>query len=1604
MPHGTAVIQNGKILYTAANGYVGPDDFTYTITGQTGLTATGSVNVTVTAATPPTAAADSASLLQGTSILIDVLANDTGLALILTSVTTPQYGTAVIQNGKILYTAPSSYAGADTFSYTETDINGQTASAGVAVTVAPAIVPPATIPTNATVIEGNAVAIDVLANDTGTGLSITAVGAVAHGTATIQAGKLLYTAANGYVGPDDFTYTITGQTGLTATGSVNVTVTEIPPVANPDTATVVAGGSVLVNVLANDTGTGLTLTSVSQPANGTAAIQNGQILYTPAAGFVGTDALSYGLTDTAGETASAALTLTVTLPAPATNLKPIVFSPALNVAENAGATAIGIQLPTDPDAASAALVVTITALPTNGIVTLSNGTPIAAGQTITATQLTTLLFTPTPGLFTTVSALSYSVSDPAGNSSVGSAELSIGPAFGQPVVSQPSLVAAPGASATPIGIAAPTDPNFAASALVVIVQALPTNGIVTLADGTPLVGAGQMLTTAQLAGLLFTPASGVVAGGSALTYNVIDPAGNASVGIAALAVGPVSSTPTIGFVPPAGGATVPLAITDEAQPAFAGTAAANAQIAISGAAGTTQANASGNFTYAPSITGVGLTGLTVSVAATATAGDLPVSAPSTTVSVLMLPQANAAGVVQTDLSSLDIANALNAGYSLQMTPGTEAIDLVDGILSVGPDTNEAFIQRLYIGLLGRSYDAGGMAYWDLLMANGASKQTIAADFLNSAEFLARPQASNETAFVTSLYQSFLGRAPDAAGLAYWTSAPVQALGQAWIVAQFDDQPETKIDNAFATSMVFARNADGTMLHDIYETGLGREAELGGLTFWESLVPGDGVAAIAQQIAAQPESLADHGNETNAQYVTDLFTHATGAAPTTDQLNSDVARLQSGLTRGALLLEIASSAAAQAYLTSDNFGQPPVLNATASVNVTVGQTVTHSVVAQDPDRTAVTYSLVNGPAGAVVDPVTGLFTWAGSLTPMQALVTVAATDPTGLVAQQSFTLNVLAAAPTLSATGPGTAIAGTNTYVSLSQTGSPVAPGAVVTSWIVSWGDGSALQTVSGAAVQMAHAYLDAGNYQISAEAVTAGFGTFAAAPVAVAVTAGTLTATSLVAETSGFHVRFNGVLDPTTLSLLPDAAGDAPSIIVTGASGVVSGSIVLDPDGAGFRFIATSGALADGSYQVVIRGVVTDMRGRALDGNGDGTAGDDLTTSFTVHNDVDTLSLPAFMRGPDQAVAVPAAASGLPVSFTSDGTVTSVVFTVAFDPSLLAVTGAVAAAGLPEGATIGFVTTTLADGRTQATITVQSATPIAAGTAPLVDLVAGVPATAAYGATTVLSLDIVSVNGVAQALPETSGLEVVGYLGDADGSGTLTSADAARILRVVGGADSGFAFWRGIAPSVIADLNGDGSVTAADAALVGLTAPPIPSGISLVTASATPFVSAPTTLQAAAGGTVTVPVTLDGSVVLSSGTITLRYNPADLTLTAVRADPSSGLTVTASPGAGGIVSVSISQAVSATVTGVLALFDFQVASSVQPGTNLALDLSAVTLDGQNLDSRPGADGTDGDIAVLPAGSSPPTVVLSLDAGADDTTASISPTRAAQALLLGGTAA
>ena len=167
-----------------------------------------------------------------------------------------------------------------------------------------------------------AVTIAVLANDTGTGLTVSAVTVPANGTAAINAGQTVtYTPNAGYTGGDSFQYTIKDSTNRTASASVAVTVRNRIPVAGDDTATTQAGTAVTIPVLANDSdpdGHALTVTAVTDPANGTAAIDSARaaVVYTPDASFSGTDSFDYTISDGHGGTDQGAVSMIVNVSAP----------------------------------------------------------------------------------------------------------------------------------------------------------------------------------------------------------------------------------------------------------------------------------------------------------------------------------------------------------------------------------------------------------------------------------------------------------------------------------------------------------------------------------------------------------------------------------------------------------------------------------------------------------------------------------------------------------------------------------------------------------------------------------------------------------------------------------------------------------------------------------------------------------------------------------------------------------------------------------------------------------------------------------------------------------------------------------------------------------------------------------------------------------------------------------------------------------------------------------------------------------------------------------------------------------------------------------------
>ena len=205
------------------------------------------------------------------------------------------------------------------FSVTARDLSGNTtAASAVASAVTAANQPPLAVGNSATLNEDATVSLSVLSNDSdpdGDSLSISSTGLAAHGTLSHNGSSVTYKPNANYNGSDSFSYSISDGFGGTATAMVAVTVNAVndAPVAVADTAAVVIGRTVIINVLSNDSDVdkdSLTLASLSSPGKGTAAINGTTVIYT-AGSKTGTDTFSYTIGDGHGGTATAAVSVAI---------------------------------------------------------------------------------------------------------------------------------------------------------------------------------------------------------------------------------------------------------------------------------------------------------------------------------------------------------------------------------------------------------------------------------------------------------------------------------------------------------------------------------------------------------------------------------------------------------------------------------------------------------------------------------------------------------------------------------------------------------------------------------------------------------------------------------------------------------------------------------------------------------------------------------------------------------------------------------------------------------------------------------------------------------------------------------------------------------------------------------------------------------------------------------------------------------------------------------------------------------------------------------------------------------------------------------------------
>jgi VCBS repeat-containing protein len=415
---GSVSIVDGKVSYdpgahfqSLGAGATATDTFTYTMKDSAGATSTATVTMTITGVNDgPVAVADSGAATEdGGAVVIDVLSNDTdvdaGDTRTLVSVSTAgTTGSVSIVDGKVSYDPGAHFqslgAGAtatDTFSYTMKDSAGATSTATVTMTVTGVNDGPVAVADSGAATEdGQAVVIDVLANDTDvdagdtkTLVSVNTSGTV--GSVSIVDGKVSYdpgtnfqSLAAGATATDTFIYTMKDSAGATSTATVTMTVTGVNdgPVAVADKASVSEDGVVVVDVLANDTdvdaGDTKTLVSVNTSGTvGSVSIVDGKVSYNPGAAFqslgagaTATDTFSYTMKDSAGVTSTATVTMTIN----GVNDGPVAVADSGAATEDGKAVVIDVLAnDTDVDAGDTKTLVSVNTAGTTGSVSIVDG-------------------------------------------------------------------------------------------------------------------------------------------------------------------------------------------------------------------------------------------------------------------------------------------------------------------------------------------------------------------------------------------------------------------------------------------------------------------------------------------------------------------------------------------------------------------------------------------------------------------------------------------------------------------------------------------------------------------------------------------------------------------------------------------------------------------------------------------------------------------------------------------------------------------------------------------------------------------------------------------------------------------------------------------------------------------------------------------------------------------------------------------------------------------------------------------------------------------------------------------------------------------------------
>jgi hypothetical protein len=333
------------VAFVPPQGATGTFRCKYTVSNSQGLKAEASIIVTVTDAPlgnhEPTIDSANTQKIVNVGGTITLNANDIGNdadgdSLVFASVSKPGHGTTNFSqtNETFAYTAPSAGTAdktpdADSITVLISDQHDGNVPGTISIKIIddtpPASTPPLTHEIQKSGLAGDTVLVDVVTElrDQNSTTTLTLTGASADsgpGTAQVVGGVVsIVTTGPGTV---LVTYTVANAAGITAPGTIKLTISE-PPLSNPpvavdDVLIIPSGGVNSVDLLANDSGIDdpgdkvqIVLNNRPPTSFGSVQVSNGTLTFTAADDAAGNATIRYTLSDGSGESDDATVSLTV---------------------------------------------------------------------------------------------------------------------------------------------------------------------------------------------------------------------------------------------------------------------------------------------------------------------------------------------------------------------------------------------------------------------------------------------------------------------------------------------------------------------------------------------------------------------------------------------------------------------------------------------------------------------------------------------------------------------------------------------------------------------------------------------------------------------------------------------------------------------------------------------------------------------------------------------------------------------------------------------------------------------------------------------------------------------------------------------------------------------------------------------------------------------------------------------------------------------------------------------------------------------------------------------------------------------------------------------